>query len=108
MEIIVKKHSNSKRFVPHVNRELGKSYHDKRTYLADMKKAGVEPYDPKSVAKRSSFPYVRSEWANEMLRDISNRKGRKPGERFIEELKKKGYSQESYNKAKEMANERKH
>jgi hypothetical protein len=107
MEIIVKKYGDSKRFVPHHNRELGKTYHDKRTYLSDMKSAGVEPYNPKSIRREDKKSYIRSDWAREMQNDIKNRKGKKPGDRFINELAKKGYTQKSAEKAMKIAREMK-
>lgn len=106
MEIIVKKYGDSRRFVPHHNRELNKTYHDKRTYFSDMKSAGLEPYDPKSVKKAESKPYVKSQWAKDMLNDVKNRKGRKPGERFVSELAKRGFTQDSAEKARAIANGR--
>lgn len=102
MHIIVKR--SSARFTPHYNREFGKYYHSSRDYVSDMKRAGVEPYRPDKVSKPSSKPYVRSEWGNEMMKDIKSRKGRKPGDRFIKELEKRGYSQKSAEAARKLAN----
>ena len=92
------------KFTPHFNRELGKQYYSSKDYYGDVKKAGLEPYNPDSVAKRESKPYERSEWAKEMHRDIKNRDGRPPGERFIKELEKRGFSQTRYEEAKRLAN----
>lgn len=105
MEIIVKKHGESKRFYPHMNREMGKYYHSSKDYVADMKKAGVEPYRGASK-KKEVKPYERSQWCKEMLSDISRRKGAKPGSGFINELKKRGYTQERFEEARRLANGR--
>ena len=91
-------------FKPHFNRELGKRYYSAKDYYGDMKKAGVEPYNPQTVAKREEAkPYKQSEWAKEMLRDSKNRNGRAPGDRFIAELAKRGYTQERANEARRLA-----
>ena len=91
-------------FKPHYNRELGKRYYSAKDYVADMKKSGVEPYNPSTVAKREeSKPYQQSEWAKEMVRDIKNRNGRAPGDRFVSELAKRGYTQEKANEARRLA-----
>jgi len=92
------------KFKPHFNREMGKRYYTAKDYYSDMKKVGVEPYNPDTVAKRdTSKPYERSEWAREMLNDIRNRKGRAPGDRFIKELEKRGYTQERAEQARRLA-----
>lgn len=108
MEIIIKKNRESKRFYPHMNRELGKYYHSSRDYVSDMKRAGVEPYRPGEIKRPEAKKYERSDWAKSMYADISRRAkdGRKPGEKFINELKKRGFTQESYEKARKIANER--
>lgn len=91
-------------FKPHFNRELGGYYHSSKDYVADMKKIGAEPYRPDKVKKASSIPYQRSKWCNDMIADIKNRKGGKPGDKFLNELAQRGYSQKSYNKARRLAN----
>ena len=97
--------SKHPKFEIHYNRELGKKYYDKREYLSDMKKAGLEPYDPSRVKKREDKPYERSEWAREMHKDIKDRNGRPPGDRFVKELENRGYTKERFNQARRMANE---
>jgi len=94
------------KFSPHFNKELGKRYYTAKDYYSDMKKAGLEPYNPDSVKKRESKPYERSAWANHMLQDIRNRAGRNPGERFLNELAKRGYTNERAEQARRIANER--
>lgn len=94
------------RFESHYNRELGKFYRSEKEYRSDMKKAGVEHYDPSSVKKRENKPYERSEWAREMQKDIINRKGRRPGDRFVDELVKRGYTNERMEEARRLANGR--
>jgi len=91
------------KFKPHYNRELGKKYYSAREYYSDIKRAGMEPYDPSSVRKTPNKPYVQSEWAKGMHQDIISRNGRKPGERFIKELEKRGYTQERANEARRLA-----
>jgi hypothetical protein len=106
MIIIVKKHGGSEKrphFKPHFNRELGKKYYSERDYHSDMEKAGLSYYDPTSIKKESSKPYTQSEWARSMLKDIAERKGRKPGERFLKELDKKGYNQKAADNARRIA-----
>lgn len=93
------------KFKAHYNRELGKRYYTEKDYKKDMKVAGLEPYNPDSVKKRERVPYQRSEWLRGMHEDIKSRSGRPPGDRFIKELEKRGFSQESYEKTRRMANE---
>jgi len=93
------------KFKTHFNRELGKKYYSEKDYYSDMKKAGLEPYNPNSVKRHSPKPYVASEWARDMQQDIRDRKGRAPGGRFIEELRKRGYTQERANEAMRIAKE---
>ena len=93
----------SPKFEIHVNRELGKKYYSAKDYYSDMKKAGLEPYNP-SVKRDDTKAYVRSEWAKEMQHDIQDRKGRPPGDRFIKELDKRGFNQKRYEEARKIAN----
>lgn len=94
------------KFSPHFNKELGKRYYTAKDYYSDMKKAGLEPYNPNSVAKKEPKKYERSAWANSMLQDIRNRNGAKPGDRFVQELVNRGYTQERAQEARRLANER--
>lgn len=97
--------SKTPKFVPHYNRELGKKFYTERDYRESMKTAGVEPYQGE-IKRPSPKPYMKSEWCRAMETDIRNRDGRPPGDRFIRELEKKGYSQESFERARRMANGR--
>ena len=98
--------SKAPKFKPHYNRELGNKYYSEKDYYSDMKKAGLEPYDPNSVKRHAPKPYVQSEWAKGMVNDIHERHGRPPGGRFLEELRKRCYTQESANEARRIADER--
>lgn len=90
-----------------MNRELGKRYYTAKDYYGDMKKAGLEPYNPESVKHRESKPYEPSEWLRAMQREIKNHGGKpiEPGSRFAEELRKRGYTQEKADLARKIANE---
>ena len=90
------------KFKIHLNRELGKKYYSERDYISDMKKAGLEPYDPSSIKKHESKPYERSDWAREMQRTAIESKG-KVGDRFYQELDKRGYNQKRYMEAVKLA-----
>ncbi len=98
--------AKSPKFQIHFNRELGKKYYSSRDYYSDMKKAGMEPYNPDSVKKTERKPYVRSAWCNAMLQDIHNRNGKPPSHGFINELVKRGYTPERAEQARRLANER--
>lgn len=99
----------SPKFKVHVNRELcdpsgkPKKYYSERDYRADMKRAGVEHFDPSSVKKFTPPAYARSAWAIEMHKDIKDRNGRAPGDRFIKELEKRGYTQKRADEARRLA-----
>lgn len=84
MYIIIK--NGSKHFSPHYNSTLGKYYGDKREYLSDLKKRGLEPYDPKSVKKREVRKYKPSQWARDIVRAVES-SGHVSG-RVMEELHK--------------------
>jgi len=98
------------KFSIHVNRELPDSqgrpqkFYSSKDYVSAMKKAGVEPY--RGEVKRAEAPkYARSSWAEGMYQDIRNRKGAKPGDRFLKELEKRGYSQKRADEARRLAKE---
>ena len=74
-----------------------------RSYYDDMKRRGLEPYNPSSIKKSEPKPYEPSEWSKEMHRDIVNRNGRPPGDRFIAELEKRGQTQKRYEEARRIA-----
>ena len=92
------------KFKIHYNRELNQKFYSEKDYTAAMKQAGVEPYRPDQVKKNEPKPYERSEWAKEMQRDIKNRNGSPPGDRFIKELDKRGFNQKRYDEARRIAN----
>lgn len=94
------------KFKPHYNAELGKKYYSAKDYYSDIKKAGLEPYNPASVVRKPDAPYVQSDWGRQMKQDIVDRKGRPPGDRFIKELEKRGYTQQRADEARRMANGR--
>lgn len=94
------------KFHIHYNKELGKKFYSERDYKEAMKKAGVEPYNPDSVQKRESKPYQQSEWAKGMLKDVADRRGRAPGGRFIEELARRGYTNQRAEEARRLADGR--
>lgn len=98
--------AKSPKFKIHYNRELGKKYYSERDYKSDMKKAGLEPYNPDSVKKHIASGYQPSEWHKGMMKDIKDRNGRPPGDRFINELVKRGYSPQRAEEARRLANGR--
>jgi len=94
------------KFETHFNKELNQKFYSERDYTKAMNKAGLEPYRPDKVKKSEPKKYERSGWGREMLNDIHNRNGRAPGDNFIKELEKRGYSQKSADNARRIANER--
>lgn len=98
--------AKSPKFSIHVNRELGnKKFYTERDYRKAMDERGLSHYDPSSVKKTERKPYTRSKWAEAMYADIIHRKGRAPGDGFINELKKRGYTQASFEQARKLANQ---
>lgn len=101
--------SKRPKFNIHVNRELTdergrpRKFYNEYEYNKAMEKAGVEHYQP-GPKRIENKPYERSEWAREMHKDIIDRKGRAPGGRFIEELSKRGYNRDSFERAQRIAN----
>jgi len=95
--------AKSPKFQIHYNRELGKKYYSERDYRNDMKSAGLEHFDPTSVKPKETKPYQQSEWAKGMLKDIVDRNGRRPGDRFVAELEKRGYTRERAEEARRLA-----
>lgn len=68
--IIIK--NGTKHFAPHFNRTMGKYYGDKHEYLSDMKKQGMEPYNPENVKKREKKSYTPSTWARKIVRQVES------------------------------------
>jgi len=95
----------SPKFETHFNKELGQKFYSERDYTKAMNKAGLEPYRPDKVKKSEPKKYERSAWGNAMYQDIRNRGGRAPGDKFIKELEKRGYSQKSADNARRIAND---
>lgn len=82
----------SSRFKPHYNRAMGKKYYTKKDYLGDMKKMGLEPYDPSKVKKVESKPYQPSEKARRMISSLQKDKQGNyiVGDRYKDELRNMG------------------
>lgn len=75
--IIVK---GGKGFSRHFNRELtdkahptGQWVHTREDYNKEMKKRGLEPYDPSKVKETKSKPYKTSKEAHEFIQSVKNR-----------------------------------
>ncbi len=88
--IIVKKHTAKLRFHPHYNRTTGRYYGSEGDYTADLKKRGLEPYNPEGVQKRPDRKsYKPSEWAHQMVNAAVGSNGKvKVGDRWIDEVLK--------------------
>jgi len=81
--------SKSRRFKPHFNRTTDRYYGSEADYTADLKKRGLEPYNPDNVTKRKQKSYKPSKWAHEMVNAAKGKNG-KVGDRWKEEVAKKG------------------
>lgn len=66
----IKKFTESFRFKPHFNKEMGKYYDTKREYLSDMKAKGLEPYRGDDVHKRIPKTYTPSKQCREITRTL--------------------------------------
>ena len=76
--------AESQKFHRHYNHALGKEYHTAREYVSDMKKMGMEPYNPSGVKHqlKGDKAYKPSEWAKKMTKigcDQVARDGRTSG-----------------------------
>lgn len=91
MHIIVKQGPSHRGFVPHFNQALGKRYHTKDEYVADLKRHGLEPQSKSGVRKIEEPTYKMSKWAKDMGEQIKAQRGKAPSGRFLDELDKKGY-----------------
>ena len=102
MEIIVKKNASHSMFRPHYNSSMGKKYYTKDDYMSDLKKHGLEPYNPKDVKPYKRKEYKPSAWARSMVRNIQHDKHGKPivGDRYWDEINRRGVV--SHAKAKKM------
>ena len=54
------------KFERHFNRAMGKEYHTSKDYVRDMKKMGLEPYNPKAVKTRERRDYTPSKECREV------------------------------------------
>lgn len=70
------------RFEPHFNRALadkanpnGKYFISARDYYGELKKRGLEPYDPKGPDRAHRKPYKASQESKELVRAIMSHKG---------------------------------
>lgn len=72
----------------HYNHALGKEIHTKREYLAEVKKAGLEPY--REQKRPDQKPYKLDRSSVEMINHAAKlqREGRQPEGRFKEALGK--------------------
>jgi hypothetical protein len=67
--LIITSKTKSRRFKPHYNNAMGKYYGSSRDYVSDMKRRGMEPYDPNVKPKLSTNKkYEPSEWAKKMTK----------------------------------------
>lgn len=95
--IIVKKgrSSTSKsapKFEPHMNRALGKYYYTAKDYYGDLKKKGLEPYDPTVGEKPKPKPEMSKD-AIEVIKEIKNqsKNGKfKPSGQLVNKMVKMG------------------
>lgn len=91
MTTIIMKEST--RFKTHYNRELGKKYYCERDYRSDVKKAGLEPFNPNKIKKYEPKKYTGvSEEARRMIGSVTYDKKGKPniGDRYMDKLKEMG------------------
>ena len=79
MFYIKKSSSESGRFKPHYNRSTGKYYGSSKDYVSDLKKSGLEPYNPNSVKQHKEHKYEASKWTKDVARAIENNGGKTPG-----------------------------
>ena len=85
------------KFHIHVNRELrdrtGKpmKFYSEKDYTSELKKRGMEPFR-QTEKSTSPAPYTLSRDSREMIRQAGEyqRRGQKPGTRFIEAINKLG------------------
>jgi hypothetical protein len=59
--------SKAKHFRAHYNEALGKFVSTKEEYKSDMKRMGLEPFDPSTVKKVEPKPYELSKWGKDMI-----------------------------------------
>ena len=66
----IKKYTESLKFKPHYNREMGKFYDSKKEYFDDMKAKGLEPYRGDDVNHRIPKTYTPSKWCKEITHTL--------------------------------------
>ena len=78
MQIIVRKHSESKRFKPHYNVALGKYVGSSKDMVSEMKQRGLEPYDPnvRQPEPRTYKPSKKAHEITEYIRKNTDKHGR--------------------------------
>lgn len=94
---------SSQGFTPHWNHAMDKNpvwCGTHSDYDRELKKRGLRVYDPEKPIEHKKKPeYKKSQWAIDMVKQISNdtdSKGRyRPSTTFVDELKKKGYGKSS-------------
>lgn len=81
----------------------------KRDFLNKMKAMGCDFADKVKVKDTTPPAYQRSKWAKDMSATaLACKKGKKPwrpGDRFIDELRKRGINSKSHENAMKMAKE---
>ena len=96
MQILVRKYTAKPRFKPHYNSATGRYYGTAKEYTEDLKKKGLEPVKDLNEPSIKGKAYKPSAWARGMANEIQN--ARKAdgsvdlGDRFKDELKKRGVS----------------
>lgn len=92
--------SGAPRFYRHFNREItdksnpnGMMIHTKEQYYSELKKRGLEPYDPSAKDSAKSKPVVLSDDTKQTIRAIDQQtyKGKfKPSGRLLDKMASKG------------------
>ena len=87
------KKAQAPRFTPHFNRSTETYYRTAREYYSDLKKRGLEPYDPSAKDCGARKPYKPSEELKETVKAIHSQtyKGKfKPSERLVKKMENMG------------------
>ena len=83
----------------------------KRDFLNKMKAMGCEFADKVKVGNTEPKPYERSKWAADMHSTVilskTGKKAWKPGDRFMDQLKKRKITKEKFQEAQQMAKNKK-
>jgi hypothetical protein len=70
VKFYIKKYTESLKFKPHYNSEMGKYYDTKKEYFDDMKAKGLEPYRGDNVNKREPKSYTPSKQCREITNTL--------------------------------------